>query len=152
MEKFMMVYDRKSRTVHKLYHGDDIYASIGHAEEDEEDDRIWVTGKLCLNDNDKTYDHGGHIRGWICQDKESGCEEAEDRFGYQYSWTFTVSKEGRIESSDTYAVTPVNQPAVELEPVACNPCTEHQLISAVVIDEDVMPEDWVMDVVIPKNL
>lgn len=151
MEKFMMIRDRKG-TVHKLYHGDDIYASIGHDEEDEEDDRTWVTGKLCLNDNDKTYQDGGHMRGWICQDKQLGCEEAEDRFGYQYSWIFSVSESGRIQSDDTFAVTPLNQPAVELEPVACNPCTEHRFNSAVFTDDEVMPEDWVMDVVIPKNL
>lgn len=140
---------------HQFNHGDYVAAELYHGSEDE-GSLTMVLGRLCFNDDETFEEHDDDeptYRFWICQDSCDGCSEAEETFGYQYSWTARVNLEGKIVSHDTKSIRPhsLPNPLRQAEPVACTPCTEH-LFQTVELDDDPMPEDWVVTEKIPKNL
>jgi hypothetical protein len=118
----------KKRLVYKgqtYYHGDEIKATLVYCDEDVE-----VVGKLCINHDN--YDADG--RYYICQNECDGDSSAEEKFEYKYSWHFSLTDDCMdIRSTDTKDLELLNKPDIFEE-------------------EDVMPEDWVMDEIIPDDL
>lgn len=80
---------------------------------------------------------------YLCQNNHDGdsCNE-ENRYGFNYSWSALISTNGRLVSSDTFSIVPLSEKNVEDH---VQDESEHE-------DEDVMPEDWVMDEIIPADL
>ena len=102
----------------KIFHGDKILATI--PSEDDDDEALEITkARLCINKVD-INDRG--FRAWICQDVREGCNEAEDKFEYQYSWTFSVDENGNITSEDAHSVEAIP----ERDSVIINGVTYHE--------------------------
>jgi hypothetical protein len=79
---------------------------------------------------------------YLCQDEHDGdsCNE-ENRYGFHYSWSAAISESGKIVTDDTFSIVPTR---VE-EPTVVSDIKYEE-------DEDIMPEDWVMDEIIPADL
>lgn len=91
-----------------IYHGDKIIATIEHTDENDEHCELVIEdARLCINSMDK--DASGLRRAWICQNLKNGCTEAEEKFGYKYSWVFSVNEDNQISSDDTLKVIPAKQ-------------------------------------------
>lgn len=109
-----------------IHHGDKITATIKGSDDEDGDTEFDIEdARLCINEVDES---GRAKRAWICQNVRNGCEEAHDKFEYDYSWTFVVNAVGEIESEDTTSVAPVK----ELQSVMINDVTfeEGELVVA----------------------
>ncbi len=67
---------------------------------------------------------------FLCQNQVDG-GDSPDKLGYKYSWYVRINKDGVITSSDTKSI---------------------QLAYIDNDDDDPMPEEWVIDDEIPKDL
>ena len=85
---------------------------------------------------------------YLCQDEHDGdrCLK-ENRYGFDYSWSVSISENGEIISNDTYSIVPTSVEELLIEEPEVVPDVKDKEE-----DEDIMPEDWVMDEVIPTNL
>lgn len=124
------------------YHGDYITASIKHDADD--DDFIEVRdARICINKKSHNQNGERHFVAWICQNERPGCTDAEETFGFNYSWVFNVNNEGDIISDDTESVLldsradpePLEEIEVQADIVEQDQDDE--------IDDDPMPPDWV---------
>lgn len=125
----------------RYYHGDYVYACIG-PHDDNDDDSVETEGRICINKKDKYQENERHFQFWICQDERNGCQNAEEKFEYQYSWSVQVDKDGNIKSTDTESITlerrcEPEHPAVEVDEKEIEVVEQKNLI-----DDDPMPEDW----------
>ena len=85
---------------------------------------------------------------YLCQDEHDGdkCDK-ESRYGFDYSWSASISESGEIISEDTYSIKPTSVEELLIgEPEVVPDAKDEEE------DEDIMPEDWVMDEVIPADL
>jgi len=93
----------------KIFHGDKITVQLQRDGGDDEGEWIEITdAKLCINKVDL---EDRAFRAWICHDDSdwNGCTEANEKFEYEYSWVFTVDKDGNITSDDTEYVLPAHR-------------------------------------------
>lgn len=103
-----------------ISHGDKVYATLM-----QNDEPVDVVGTLCINEDDSSG-----RKHYICQDDCDGDSAAEEKFGYRYSWSFTVDDNGVIGTSDTTYVSKRPKPVEKDE-------DEED------VDDDPMPDDWV---------
>lgn len=79
---------------------------------------------------------------YLCQNEHDGDScFVENRYDFAYSWSALISPNGKLVSDDTFSIVPLHKDGVV--DVVAN--VEHE-------DEDIMPEDWVMDEIIPADL
>lgn len=124
------------------YHGDYITASIGSHDEDDDDIVEVDDARICINKTSDTQQGERHFHFWICQDEKDGCTDAEETFGYQYSWTVRVDKDGIIMSTDTEQIDLYKRGEldhIEITEECVSPVEEKNSDE----DDDRMPEDWV---------
>jgi hypothetical protein len=92
---------------YKIFHGDKITARLLRGDADDPEETVEITDAiLCINKvdlEDRAY------QAWICHDDGdwNGCTEANEKFEYEYSWVFSVDKDGNITSDDTAWVLPL---------------------------------------------
>lgn len=123
------------------YHGDYVTALIERMDEDdEEQDGVEVqNARICINKINKYHDGARYFQFWICQDDRDGCDEAEEKFGFRYSWSVRVDQNGEITSGDTNWINLESrcEPNDVETVVDVNPSIETPSK-----DDDPMPEDW----------
>lgn len=112
-----------------IYHGDYITAELNC-----DDHWVEIEGRLCINKEtaglaDSLY--------YICQNECDGDCGAEDKFDYEYSWSFRLDERSNIATEDTR-----NLKFFQRSP---NVVEED-------IDDDPMPPDWVCEEKIPDDL
>jgi hypothetical protein len=126
-----------------FYHGDYVNACIIPEPGDDDEDSVELEGRICINKKEDHQQGERHFHFWICQDERSGCDNAEEKFGYDYSWSVQVDGDGNIKSTDTDWITLESRAEPETELVM-----EEKDIQVVeqeeqdIIDDDPMPEDW----------
>lgn len=127
-----------------LYHGDYINACIiPEPGDDDDEDSVELEGRICINKKEAHQQGERHFHFWICQDERSGCDSAEETFGYDYSWSVQVDGDGNIKSTDTDWINLERRAEPETELVM-----EEKDVQVVeqeeqdIIDDDPMPEDW----------
>lgn len=123
------------------YHGDYITARIVGSDEDDSDTEI-EDARICINTKTEGQNGDRHYTAWICQNERPGCTDAEETFGFNYSWVFKVNNEGDIISDDTESIhlesrwTPPELESIEeSEPVVEEKKNDY--------DDDFMPPNWV---------
>lgn len=127
-----------------FYHGDYINACIiPEPGDDDDEDSVELEGRICINKKEAHQQGERHFHFWICQDERSGCDNAEEKFGYDYSWSVQVDGDGNIKSTDTDWINLERRAEPETELVM-----EEKDVQVVeqeeqdIIDDDPMPEDW----------
>ena len=124
------------------YHGDYVTACIGSRDEDNDDTVEVDNARICINKISDTQQEERHFHFWICQDEKDGCTDAEETFGYQYSWTVKVDKDGIIISTDTEQIDLYKRGEpdhIEITEESVSPVEEKNSDE----DDDKMPEDWI---------
>ena len=123
-----------------LYHGDYVNACIIIPDNDE--DSVELEGRICINKKEAHQQKERHFHFWICQDERTGCDNAEETFGYDYSWSVQVDGDGNIKSSDTEWINLERraEPETELDEEKDVQVVEQE--EEDLIDDDPMPEDW----------
>ncbi len=124
-----------------IHHGQKITAKIGS-----EDDFEVVNGKICINLPDEknhvasSYNSDKEVtRFWICQNAKDGCDDAEDKFGYEVSWSVNINPSThKIESTDCKWIKLFKEDDKK---------TDTKSSKSVVsvdpdVDDDPMPENW----------
>ena len=106
-----------------IYHGENVRAVV---------ETSYTETKLVEIDDCKLYideecDDDKEATCFLCQNEVDG-GDAPDKLGYKYSWYVRLNQNGVITSSDTKSIQ-----------LAYN-------------DDDPMPEEWVIDDEIPKDL
>lgn len=129
------------------YHGDYVSACIGPGGgDDDNDDTVEVdNARICINSKYPTQQGERHFHFWICQNHKDGCQNAQEKFGFDYSWAVEVDSDGNIKTTDTEWITlecraePETELAVEEEKdvQVVEQDEEDQYI-----DDDPMPPDW----------
>ena len=127
-----------------FYHGDYVNACIiPEPGDDDDEDSVELEGRICINKKEAHQQGERHFHFWICQDERSGCDNAEEKFGYDYSWSVQVDGDGNIKSTDTEWINLERRAEPETELVM-----EEKDVQVVereeqdIIDDDPMPEDW----------
>lgn len=122
-----------------LHHGQEVWAKIGN-----EHDLKTIKGRICINPDDddsltKSYNSEGQVVNfWFCQNIKSGCSDASDKFGYEYSWVIHVNpKTHKIDSDDCKWIKLITEEKKESVP---SPKVKPSVNPD--IDDDPMPEDW----------
>lgn len=126
------------------YHGDYVNACIMHDDGDNDEDSVEVEGRICINKKEAHQEGERHFHFWICQDERSGCDNAEETFEYDYSWSVQVDRDGNIKSTDTEWITLESRAEPELE-AELDEEKDVQVVEQEeedLIDDDPMPEDW----------
>lgn len=112
-----------------FYHGQSVIAGLPNSDDDSDEEIIIEDCKISINDDQ--IGKKDQIEFFICQNQKDG-SNANDKLGYDFSWHVKV-KDGEIVSSDTNWIKEANSEAFNF-------------------DNDIMPNDWVMDETIPDNL
>lgn len=115
-----------------IHHGSIVYAELGFSN-GEEDTTTMIKGRLCINEN--LTDNSRFL--YICQDECDGDAGANDKFEFRHSWSFILDMDGNISSSDVFYLSSHPMDA-DAEQVLAPPPVD------VDVDDDPMPEDWVM--------
>lgn len=115
-----------------IHHGSIVYAELGFSN-GEEDTTTMIKGRLCINEN--LTDNSRFL--YICQDECDGDAGANDKFEFRYSWSFILDVNGNISSNDVFYLSSHPMDA-DAEQVLAPPPVD------VDVDDDPMPEDWVM--------
>lgn len=74
-----------------IHHGYIVYAELGYLN-DEDCITTMVKGKLCINENQTSTSEFLYI----CQDECNGDSNADDKFEFKHSWSFTLDVNGNI--------------------------------------------------------
>ena len=116
-----------------IHHGSIVYAELGFSN-GEEDTTTMVKGRLCINKD--VTDNSRFL--YICQDECDGDAGANDKFEFRYSWSFILDVNGNISSNDVFYLSSHPMDADAEQVLLAPPPVD------VDVDDDPMPEDWVM--------
>lgn len=128
------------------YHGDYVTALIEAIDDDDDHDTIEVQdARICINKKNAYNEGPRHFQFWICQDDRDGCKDAEEKFGFRYSWSVKVNKDGVITSGDTEWINLESRAGyedsvLEVEEKDVNVVDQYAEDD---VDDDPMPPDWV---------
>jgi hypothetical protein len=121
-----------------INHGDIVFATLEY-----NDESVDVIGKLCINQIDTIRKY------YVCQNECNGDSAAEDKFGFNYSWSF-VLEDGVITSGDTTYLS--IYPQQELEEPEYDGAGYTKDDRKIDNDDDPMPDDWTPEEELPKDL